>query len=54
MPGSVVLPGRFCVFEVRRITSGQDGQLAMLDGRQRVVGGEAGFRRSQLARSDAA
>ena len=43
-------PGRFCVSELRRIASGQDGQLAMLDGRQRVVGGEAGFGRSQLCK----
>lgn len=45
-----MLPGRFCVSKLRRITSGQDGQLAMLDGRQRVVGGEAGFGRSQLCK----
>ena len=50
MPGSAVPPGRFCVSKLRRIASGQDGQFAMLDGRQRVVGGEAGFRRSQLCK----
>ena len=50
MPGSVVPPGRFCVSKLRRIASRQDGQFAMLDGRQRVVGGEAGFGRSQLCK----
>lgn len=50
MPGSVVLPGRFCVSKLRRIASGQDGQLAMLDGRQRVVGGEANAFACQLCK----
>ena len=50
MPGSVVPPGRFCVSELRRIASGQDGQFAVFDGRQRVVGGEANAFACQLCK----